>query len=54
MVARYVCRNCGRVSNLPDYCCGRSMLARGSFYCPDCGNSASSPGNCCGRSMRQV
>ena len=52
--SKYVCGQCGRTSNLPDFCCGTVMLQKGSYFCKDCGTSADAAGECCGQPMQQL
>ncbi|MGI6064913.1 MAG: hypothetical protein ACOYI2_00295 [Bacillota bacterium] len=50
----YVCPQCQKTKKLPDYCCGKSMIASGSYYCPTCGNASSTISSCCGEEMQRV
>ncbi|MBS4026026.1 MAG: hypothetical protein KGZ96_10185 [Clostridia bacterium] len=53
-MSKFACPQCGKQSRLPDFCCGKSMAAKGSFACPGCGKSARSAQECCGKDMIQV
>jgi len=50
----YICRECKRTSNLPDFCHGQAMLIQGSYVCDNCGRVSSLPGSCCGQEMSRV
>ncbi|MBU7007981.1 hypothetical protein [Phosphitispora fastidiosa] len=51
---KYTCSQCGKISGLPDFCCGKSMALKGSFSCKACGSSSSVSGECCGQPMQQL
>jgi len=54
-LAGYVCTACHRKTRLPDFCCGASMVASGSYYCPNCKDKSSNAKTCdCGTSMIQI
>jgi hypothetical protein len=53
-MSRYTCAQCGKSSGLPDYCCGKPMLPRGSYACKSCGLSSSRPQPCCGQDMVRI
>jgi DNA-directed RNA polymerase subunit RPC12/RpoP len=50
----YICRECHRHSNLPDFCHGQAMIQEGSYVCDNCGSVSQAPGTCCELEMRQV
>jgi transcription elongation factor Elf1 len=47
----YKCPQCGKVSKIPDFCCGKMMVSEGNYACKSCGNSSSEPSECCGEPM---
>ncbi|MGI6226388.1 MAG: hypothetical protein ACOYJ1_09055 [Peptococcales bacterium] len=54
-MAGYVCTVCQRKTKLPDFCCGTSMAASGSYYCPNCKNRSPMAKTCdCGENMIQI